>query len=301
MQVIKFQEIIQRLQNLDGWLQMLGVTVQRQDRIHRAIEVVQTAAEGWERFCQTREPTKIGNINDYHFGITEALEFSNIYLAFENEDREILGLKLSRALQGPFRPIDENQGNSDGRNIMFELALGAELKLQGADVTLGEPDLTLRLGNISFLVECKRPAADHSIRANIRGAAGQLDVKLRAEADLNARGIIAISVSRALNPGMLVFATPTPEGDERLGDKLEALMRANERQWARNDSLNPRITAILFHVATPSVIGRPEDNTNRLVRMSYTTIMDTGRDKEAFAVLQRELQPLFQDQRQNHE
>lgn len=97
MQTTKFSEILDTLRNLDQWLASLGIK-STTDRIHHAVRVVENANEGWRRFRETREPMKIGNIDDYHFGLVEALEFSEIFRAFEREDPDVIGPKLERAL-----------------------------------------------------------------------------------------------------------------------------------------------------------------------------------------------------------
>ncbi len=198
MVTTRFSEILGTLEHLDRWLTSLGIKPNR-DRIHRALEVVRQAHEGWKKLRETGKPTKIGNVDDYYFGLVEAMEFCDVFRAFRCENPASLGTKLERALSGPFRPADETTKNSHGRNTMFELALAADLKLRGADVAIGEPDIKLTIDNHRFLIECKRPFREDSIRANIRGAADQLESSLKADA--GATGIIAISVSRLFNPG----------------------------------------------------------------------------------------------------
>jgi len=206
MNTTKFSEILGTLENLDAWLASLGIKPNT-DRVHHTVAVVRQAHEGWQRLRETGQASKIGNIDDYYFGLVEALEFCDIFRAFQNEDPRSLGPKLDRGLSGPHRPADETAKNSDGRNIMFELALAADLRLQGADVSIGDPDIRLTISGQRFLVECKRPFREESIRANVRGAAAQLETHLKADPD--AAGIIAISVSRVLNEGNKLFVAPS--------------------------------------------------------------------------------------------
>src|SRR5256884_3775177 len=98
-------------------------------------------------------------------GLVEALEFSDIFRAFEKDDPKVIGPKLERALSGPLRPADETPKNSDGRNTMFELAFAAQLRLRGAEVSVGEPDIAVTLSGRRFLIECKRPFREDSVRA----------------------------------------------------------------------------------------------------------------------------------------
>jgi|SRR6266850_384972 len=274
MNTIKFAEILSTLANLDPWLTSLGIRP-NEDRVHHAIEVVHQAHERWKRLRETGLPSKIGNADNYYFGLVEALEFHDIFRAFKNENPGTLKPKLQRAFSGPLRPADETSKNSDGRNTMFELALAADLRLRGAVVSVGEPDIELTIDEQRFLIECKRPFREESIRANVRGAADQLKVHLGANA--GAGGIIAISVSRVFNPGNRLFIAPSEQDRERLGDRLEELMRKHERDW-RTDDLHPALAAVLFHVRTPGVL----ENRDLLTVMSYACLLPTGQANEQF-------------------
>ena len=166
-------------------------------------------------------------------------------------------LRLERALSGPAQPVDENQKNSDGRNVWFELALAADWKLRGASIRLGEHDLQLFRDNKKFLMACKRPASEHSIRSNIRGAISQLNENLNENLRLaqeDVFGVIAISLSRVLNPGNKYWSGNL----EQLGNLLHGLMQQYTPFWQDADA-DPRIRSILFHVATPSDVGNTVD------------------------------------------
>jgi hypothetical protein len=284
MKTTKFAEILDTLRNLDAWLASLGIRP-NSDRIHRAIEIVQEAHEGWKRVRESKEPTKIGNIDDYYFGLVEAHEFCDIFRAFEKEDPKLIEPKLERALSGPIRPADETAKTTDGRNTMFELALAAQLRLGGADVSVGEPDISVTLSGKRFLVECKRPFREDSIRANVRGAADQL--KGHLDSDSGAAGIIAVSVGRVLNPGTKLFVAPSEADKEHLGDRVEKLMRETEGNWKKND-FHPRITAVSFHLRTPGVL----EDRDLFTAMSFVCLMPVGK-QQGFEILNKALPPLL--------
>ncbi len=284
---VRHQEILSTLEGLDPWLQKLGIEP-KHDRIHQAIEIVRKAEEGRHRTRTTGEPSVIGNVSTYYFGVTEAFEFYEIFRAFEREEPRILRPKLERALSGTLRPEDEKAENADARNMMFELALAAGWRLLGLDVTIGEPDVTLRLDGVPFLVECKRPFREESIRANVRGAVEQLEEHLAAAEGSQATGIIAISVSRVFNPGDKIFVAPTENSREKLGDLLEKKMREHELDWVRSE-LHPRIVAVLFHVSTPGVV----EDKDMLTLMTYSALMPAKKEGPSFGLLKEKLLPLF--------
>ena len=283
MKTTKFSEILDSLKNLDGWLAGLGIK-SNTDRIHKAIMVVERANEGWKKVRECKEPTKIGNVDDYYFGLVEALEFSDIFRAFEKDDPKVIGPKLDRALSGPLRPADETTKNADGRNTMFELAFAAQLKLNGAEVSVGEPDIAVTLSGMRFFVECKRPFREDSVRANVRGAAEQL--KGHLETDSEAAGIVAISVTRILNPGTKLFVARSEEAKERLGDRIEQLMSETEESW-KKDAFHDRIATVLFHVRTPGVI----EDRDLFTMMSYVGARPVGKEY-GFEILSKALPKL---------
>ncbi len=285
--VLKYEEILNTLGRLDEWLNGLGISP-KSDRIHQAIDVLREADEGWKEFRRSGKPSKIGNVDRYYFGLIETLEFYDIFTAFEKEQASVLVPKLSAALSGPFLPANETVDNAGGRNVMFELALGSEWRLRGLDVRIGEPDLTLNIQGARYLVECKRPFREQSIRPNIRAAAEQLKQKLGSESEANVFGIIAISVSRILNPGDRILTVLTSKDTRRLGDQLERMMHESERHWARL-GMDPRIVAVLFHVATPGVV----ENEDRLYRMTYQTVIPVGGKRAGFEMLEQVLPPLY--------
>jgi hypothetical protein len=284
MQRLKFSELLATLERLDPWLRSLDIDP-KNDRIHSAIELLRQAdaISRGEQKPPTREEAE-----KFYFGLSEALEIHDIFVAFEKADPGILKEKLPRAFSGPHRPADETPKNSDGRNVMFELALGAELIFRGLSAELGDPDVRLRLGRGYFL-ECKRPFGELNVRSNIRGAADQLEDNLAK--DEAAYGVIAVSVSRLLNPGDKLFVTDFADlGIEQLGNLLEKTARSTEHQWRRM-MVHPRVCAVLFHVSTPAIVK----NDGLITKLSYVQVFGMGKETEEQRILQDAMSHAFRD------
>lgn len=154
---------------------------------------------------------------------------------------------------------------------MFELALAAQLRLNGAEVTIGEPDITITLSGKPFIVECKRPFRVESIRSNVRDAADQLYYHL--EGNSEAGGIVAVSATRLLNPGGKVFVARKESDKKLLGDRLQQVMREAEPGWVKHE-FHPRVCGILFHVRTPGVV----EDQDLLIMASYVIASPVGRE-----------------------
>ena len=175
------------------WLNTLGLKPHRNDRIHLTIDALRAANAASRKGRETGDYTKVQA--EHLFPLIEALEAHDVFNAFEHEPSKELASALRRALSGPAQPIDENERNRDGRNIWFELALAADWKSRGAIIQLGEPDLQLFVEDKKFLVACKRPATEHSVRPNIRAAISQLNDNLMSEPQ-DVFGVVGISLER---------------------------------------------------------------------------------------------------------
>ena len=276
----RYEEILKRLEGLDQWLSEMGVKAVANDRVHQALDVMRMAEAASRRGRETGEYTNI-NSRDL-FPIIEALEVFEVFCAFEKEKSRPLSETLRRALSGPAHPIHENTQNRDGRNMWFELALAAEWRSRGAQVELGEPDLHLSWEDKRFLVACKRPYREESIRANVRTAISQLNENLKSESK-DSFGVIAISLSKVLNPGDKVL----DGGPEALDSILARLLEEHKSDWhsAETDS---RICAVLFHAVTPADTGNDVD-ISRVTYTLATEVKEITDGTKAFAEFAREI------------
>lgn len=243
---IRYADILRDLRGFDDWLRQIGVPVRQADRAHHAIHVLERAEQAF--LDGTNRAADVSK-SDYLFGLTEALELHDAYLAFRDHAPGVLCERLTRALSGPLVPGAETAKNRDGRNIMFELALGAEWTLCGGHVELLEPDLLLRTSGRNYLVACKRPEYEHGIRASVRSAAGQLRSALSAAPE-NYYGIIAASLSQVVNRGNAYFS-----GDyDQLSRLLNGMMATHRHSWRTTD-FHPRNIAVAFYAHTPADWG----------------------------------------------
>ena len=103
---------------------------------------------------------------------------------------------IERALRGPADLFLEDAGNSVGRNFMFELLMAGRLAATGFIPSFDKgPDVQFEFAGLQVAIQCKRPFSTSGLEQNIRKALHQLE---EAKTDLR---LIAISVSRILNPG----------------------------------------------------------------------------------------------------
>lgn len=291
MQILSLEQVRAALKSLDTWLARCGLKP-KNDRIHALTKTVSAVERVLVEFRATRDMTRAtDDLLRVSSGVAEAVEFLDIFNAFSSVDPKTIGPKLAIALSGPTHPAFETKKNSVGRNTMFELALAAEWKVRGIDVSVGEPDITVNLRGIPFFVECKRPFDASGIRSNVRGAARQLKEKLERPWCQTAMGIIALSVTRVFNPDHgLYIAGTEKKGQESLRAALTSLLVESERHWA-NAEFHPRIIAVLFHIATPAFI---QDSGAPVSRMTFFTVKPIVKVGPALKIFEEEVMRRYQ-------
>ncbi len=286
MQPLKFDEILNSLDELDSWLISLGIQP-KTDRWHQAAKTMRAAKKQRERAELGEAPSTIKN---YVHGLFEAMEAHEIFRAFSGETSRPLREKVQRALSGPIAPPDERPKNSSGRNTMFELFLAADWKNLGLPVGLGEPDILLRLAGTPFLVECKRPFHENGVWSNIEDAARQLGKQLDKPENSQARGIVAISLSRVFTQNDLVCYAGEEEGKQFIRKAFDAMISNHRQEWHVRQFLqfHPRIVAVMFHLAVPWDV-----NGERLVYTTIVNYVQAGADVAGWRLLEKELSGLY--------
>lgn len=148
--------------------------------------------------------------------VSESLELRRIYralspLAIDPE----LQRRLADFIKGPILYADERptSASNHARDIAFELSLGAALLQAGLPVEFHpEGDLRFVLKGREVFVECKRPQELHQVRGRIKGAFRQLTVNYaKSSKPADARGLVALSITKALNPTECDLATRSRE------------------------------------------------------------------------------------------
>jgi len=236
---IDYEEVISVLSGIDDWLISLNIKP-KYDRLHRYIDVLRCI----QQKIKTDGPATPDGLSQDLFGLQEGLEFYDIMRAFAHEPSSLLRSKLVRALSGSAHPSLEQKHSTDARNITFELALAAEWKLLGLDVMIGEPDITLRIGTVEYIIECKRPYRAESIRPNVRDAADQLSKELNKGGREAAMGVIAISVGRVLYFGQTIWHLTDLERSNDLGSAVHDAILENRKHWTSYD-IHSRVAAVL--------------------------------------------------------
>jgi len=282
-----YQQILDKLKDLDSWLSALGLS-NRADRIRLHISNIRKLEEARENGTLRKLAENRGNVQ-LMWSLIEAMEFADIYIHLRNYKPNILQKKLRAALKGPADPCAEMPSSSSniGRNTMFELNLAGRLHCQGVPVYLEtNPDILFNIGLAKIYIQYKRPFLEDKLSRNISSARRQLTRDLNKSNDNSARGVIAISVSRVLNPGDNYFHVNTEYGMKRLADDVQAIAQKYD-SWKR--IVDTRIIGILFHLITPAFV----EDISLLTAAQQIDIFSLALPRSSDALLLHDLKTLF--------
>jgi hypothetical protein len=261
----QYAETIRDLEAFDAYLTSLRLR-SAPHRLRRMIaklrEIEKARVQGTLASLDTRP-----DVVELVWSAVEAQEFAGIFHGICDYDPATVKSLMQKALKGPPHPLQETSDRSNlGRNITFELHLGAALRRAGATVALGQrADLCIDHGGAHVYVECKRPFSEHGIRRNIKRARTQLQQRFSSDPHPVTLGLVAISVSKALNPGSNMFLVDNPESLLSLTDDVQRLHRLYGSDYDRLVDL--RLIGVLYHVFTPALV-----KTSGLVAASHFEI-----------------------------
>jgi hypothetical protein len=138
-------------------------------------------------------------LNDFHES-NEILEVCN-----EFPDLKTPGLRhrLKKVLLGTEELSQETPDTGAARNFLFELVMAATLKRARFQVRLDQmEDVSFEVADgIPCFAECKRVHSQGKLGDRIRQAAAQIRRRCDESSNPRACGIVAVDISKLLNPG----------------------------------------------------------------------------------------------------
>lgn len=240
---------VETIEEVASWLGDMGLG-NGADRFHSHLREIRK---------QEPLPEAVEQAAEMGFIHLEAVEFVDIWAAFRGAEDDKLIQRLKKALGGDSRLSKESSDRNVARNTMFELALAARLRRGGVAVEFGEPDLVVSFPEGQYVIECKRPFRDSSVRANIKDAAHQLRENLQPAQ----HGVIAVSLSRVINPGNALLGVEIANRDAVGAVYGDLLVDLNDRCWRLISELastefSPGIAALMFETVTPFITEKGE-------------------------------------------
>jgi hypothetical protein len=202
---VRFEEILDGLQQSLAFCESVGLGRQAEigrlgqysRRIQKLLEVLPRLSDSSVTDEESRRLEQDGDL--YRAALCEGVEVCEItdYLCRERPAGFESRLKI--VLDGPELPSEEDTKSNQARNIQFELLTARDIAIAGIQPRLAEPDIRIEVLGRPFHIACKRVFSEAKLRTRLREAGEQLHRSLRDE-PATARGIVAMSLSRLLNP-----------------------------------------------------------------------------------------------------
>ncbi len=194
-------------------------------------------------------PGQLRSHIDDSIALTETMElcFAVPYLMTQGPERVAEKLKL--VLSGPVLLKEERARSNQARNTLFEIHLAAQAARASVTTHLGPlSDILCEFGGRQLFIECKRPHSATKVARRISEAEGQILHHLRLALP-QSRGVVAISLSRVLNPASLIFAMTDPaQGQRVFEEKVQAIAEECRKAWSR---LSRKVIGIVFTATAP--------------------------------------------------
>lgn len=217
------ESIAQRYRAAIQWMEELGVRITTGRTSH-----YEKTANYWSHaYRNATDAEKKDKFPEFINAIFEIADFIDIYEAFKLEPAhrlEAIVSKLQKGVNGPINSVDESQNSSSARNFMFEALMAARSHRpqSGVEAILdADSDTGVKINNKKVWVECKRITSPGGLEENIRKASKQLEILLQKKIGSGHRGIVAIDISKILNPRDEIFVQ---ENDTQLLKSADQIM-----------------------------------------------------------------------------
>jgi hypothetical protein len=246
-----YRQILSDVQSLQAYLTKLG--------LQRAPDRLQGIITNLKEIEQVRAQNQLASLNTHPrvaelvWSLVEAQELAEIFKGIEGYHPQTVKRLMQKALTGPLHPINETLTSNIARNTVFELTLATRLRRCGVCVTMGQQaDLVVDYAGARLYIECKRPLYEHNIGRNIEKARSQLRRRFDAERQFSSvGGLVAISMSKAVNPGSNMFIVDKADDLKQMGNDVAHFHQQYGRDY--NNQVDPRLIGILYQIYTPAL------------------------------------------------
>ena len=240
-------EIVDNYDAAVKWVESAGFPVDRgrHSDYQKTITTLQRQfpVKGWGDFADDIYRDRICT------ALLESREFVSIFRGLSASTDSSAVENLRHYIKGPALPTLEQAENSSNRarNYGFELYLNALFAHAGLRPEYGtNADLSFSIDQLRVFVEAKRPMTSQSIDNSLRVAIRQLVTRLKVHEAADRAGIIALDLSKVINPENRVLSV-------RNEGHLYQLMYAEDKlQLAKafptiTKNLKPGIVGLLLH------------------------------------------------------
>lgn len=220
-----------RLEEASHWLGELGISYSA-TRLGRYRDI-------WSRLAELQRSGKIDHFfEEYSFPqwINAAVESASVVEIWEGlrafESASLVD-RLRAALRGHELYVLDKDDRS-GRDFTFELLVAARFGRNGHRVDFSSAaDVEIDFYGTPLLIECKRLKSAKQVQKRIKEALKQLHRRYVASENPTAsRGMVAISISKLVNPAQGVLEADSPEAlSDAASRYVERFIASFQRYW----------------------------------------------------------------------
>lgn len=218
-----YETIFEEYSAAIDWMQVLGVKISPSRTSHYK-KIVEHCKNTYKT-ASTEEIKKI--YPDFVSAMFEIHDFMDIYNAFKNVPPEQLTSivdKLHKAVRGPRNAADELHSSAAARNFLFEVVVAARANRPDRAmkaILSAKSDSGINFEDKNYWVECKRITSPDKVESNVRKASSQLERILKKQVGTGHRGIVALDVTKIINPKNNIYVS---KNDSELLNSVDRLM-----------------------------------------------------------------------------
>lgn len=249
-----YEAIIEQLDQIENWFQALGLdfSSSRFEAYRENIRLLHAyLKEGRiDEFVQQTD------FQEIVFSLVESSELDIVHRQLKDTDTTFLRSRLKHVAKGPLLINDENPAASTGqpRDFLFELLMLAHLRSSGFKVVYDSiADAHCRFKSTDILFQCKRPQTKHTLERNFLKAKDQLTRSLNEMGETEAKGIVAVAVSKVLNKGSMLLSG---KSSEELSLKFDIEMKniRDEFRYIEKKIEDNRVIGVFYYLNSPAVV-----------------------------------------------
>ncbi len=205
------------------WMEAIGIKVSAGRTTHYAKVI-----DYWkDAYKSATEREAKDSLPEFVSSVFEIHDFIDIYKAFKDEPLDALrGLKdkLEKGVNGPINSADETSKSTSARNYIFEALMAARSHHphRGVNAILNaDSDTGISIDGKKLWIECKRISSASKIEANVKDASNQLEKILSKKKGSGNRGVVAIDVTKIINPSGDLYVQ---QNDNALIESIDRMM-----------------------------------------------------------------------------
>lgn len=215
-----------------AWLKSVGVQPEptRIGDYHRAVNLLVSAHREMDLELMRVQFPRINNM------LFEVHEIIEIHKALAGRFNDEIAKHAKAFASGPAAYIDEDVENSSNRarNFGFELSVMSILVRSGVAIDFSiDADVVAQFERRTLMIECKRPQSEAAVPRRLTDAIKQLERKYQNPARTRCRGIVALDITKAVNPEFNIFVTrESGDIDRIMSIVVDQFISRNESIWS---------------------------------------------------------------------